>query len=752
MLYKTSKLCNLMIAVLFTISNVVLLPDIAVAVDYSCNDVTFVFARGSGEQLGDTSATAWQTEIHNQLIGTGLKYDFYELGTMSQGGYQYPAAAVSGNLGSYITMLGAYVSGGSAFEFGRSVRQGVEELKAYLAQATESCPNTKFVLGGYSQGAMVISGTLNELDADKILYVATFGDPKIYLPEGNNRILEVIPKIPDACLGKNLSPYRIDVPDCRAYEGVLGSYRPYQPATYAGKVGTWCNESDIMCSSGMSTNDHVLYVAKQLYVDAARKIATIVRQELADRISIGDDLAKHMHDIAFVVDSTISMRDALDDYRAEAKKLAAAAVASGGRVALFEYRDVSIFPTRELCTFDCTLDEFNAQIDGIVANGGAEADESALSAIMTALDTADWRPEAKNSIILLTDAGYHDPDYDDATLEMVVERSRGVVSHVSRSNANPSPVAIHVITKTREFSAYSELARQVDGGVFTYEAPSDYIMQAVFGQPVAKLLLEQYSGSIGDELIFNASESYAQNDSNLRFDWDLDGDNVFELEDAGPIVQKTFSSAFNGSIQVRVIDSNNNTDVATTQVAINAIALEPELPSSISNIQVSPLVNDSLEISFTTDADSVLLSVNGEILGYLTLNAGFARFTLGELSDAATIVLTPYLHRVRGILSTINLAADGGITIDVSDYGTSDNDSSDNGSSNDGSSNNDTDMPGSSGGTNNGSSDIPAGIITGLGGASVGTPMPDATSPTTSTTSSPSKPKLPTAPNTGHRN
>ena len=83
-----------------------------------------------------------------------------------------------------------------------------------------SCPGTKYVVGGYSQGAMVVSKALGSLNADRIIYAATFGDPKIYLPEGKGIL-------PAACRGENLSDYRMYVPDCQAYKGLLGAYVPY---------------------------------------------------------------------------------------------------------------------------------------------------------------------------------------------------------------------------------------------------------------------------------------------------------------------------------------------------------------------------------------------------------------------------------------------------------------------------------------------------------------------------------------------
>ena len=97
-------------------------------------------------------------------------------------------------------------------------------------------------------------------------YAATFGDPKIYLPEGEGII-------PAACKNENLSDYRMYVPDCQAYKGMLGAVEPYRPEALAGKVGTWCNRYDILCSSYFSIKSHTSYAEDGLYEDASRYIA-----------------------------------------------------------------------------------------------------------------------------------------------------------------------------------------------------------------------------------------------------------------------------------------------------------------------------------------------------------------------------------------------------------------------------------------------------------------------------------------------
>lgn len=151
--------------------------------------------------------------------------------------------------------LGTYVSAGEAYSFGKSVAGGIKELKYYAQERTASCPNTYWVLAGYSQGAMVVADSLSSFPEDRVVYIMFFGDPKLYLPEGEGFN-------PPACRGDNLSEYRVYVPDCNTDNGILGARKPYEYAAFAGRYGLWCNNNDFICGSSKNpliTRGHSLY-------------------------------------------------------------------------------------------------------------------------------------------------------------------------------------------------------------------------------------------------------------------------------------------------------------------------------------------------------------------------------------------------------------------------------------------------------------------------------------------------------------
>ena len=395
-----------------------------------CLDLKVIFARGSGEKRWvDQNFLTFKSELESKLKLVNLKYDFLDL--------DYPAIDV----GNFWTLLTTFVGRGDAYEFGASIDLGVKEILNEVNNST--CPNTKFVLGGYSQGAMVISKAAPYLKSERIVYAATFGDPKIYLPEGFGAM-------PDACRGANLSNYRVYVPDCRVYEGLLGSYRPYQPDGLIGKMGTWCNHTDLFCSTYLSIKSHTSYVSDGLYADASKLIFDKITRDFGV-----ENKYISLHDTAILIDSTISMSGLISQYKAEALNLARQTLENGGRVALYDYRDVADgYEPKEWCDFEtCTLETFQAGIDAISTSGGGDIPESLLSAGLKVMRKLNWNYGSTKSVVVLTDSSYHNPDLDGTTFDDVVTLSKKI-----------DPVNFYFVVPNDIMSTYKDFA-EITGGV-----------------------------------------------------------------------------------------------------------------------------------------------------------------------------------------------------------------------------------------------------------------------------------------------
>ena len=251
-----------------------------------CKDIQVVFARGSGEKAKtNINYQKFKDNLVGVLQSANKSYDFYDLGESNQYKYQYPAVNVE-NLGA---IADTYIHAGKNDYFNNSVTTGIKEMQTLYQEITHRCPNTKFILGGYSQGAIVMSRAIRTLDPEKIIYLSTFGDPKLHLPEGEGK--------DKPCYHGVQSDYRINVPDCDVEHGILGAQKPYLPnAKFSGKIGTWCNSGDFMCGSffdplGLSEinlgkfqfihqnliSGHLAYANRDAYAESAHIVGQILR-------------------------------------------------------------------------------------------------------------------------------------------------------------------------------------------------------------------------------------------------------------------------------------------------------------------------------------------------------------------------------------------------------------------------------------------------------------------------------------------
>lgn len=581
-----------------------------------CKDVHFIFARGSGAELGEKDEQAWREAIETYIRRYKLKYTFYELGSTSQNGSIYQATAVDGSLRGINTLIETKITGGDSRTYGESVDSGIAELENYIKNVNVSCPGTKFVIGGYSQGAQVISKALTRLNPNKIVYAATFGDPKLYLPEGGKGGM-----VPVACFGRELSEYRANVSDCRAYEGILGSYKPYRPDSFYNKVGIWCNKSDIMCSSKYSLRDHLSYDSDSVYWHAAhvisQKLAEAFPAEMRDHSNINAN-----QDSAFIIDTTGSMAGQIEKFKNEALRLAKETLDKGGHIALIEYRDLADpFEPVLHCDLTCSYEEFKNKINSLEAANGGDTEESFLSAAMFALDNLHWHSGATKSIIGLTDSGYIRPDRNGVTTKQVAARALQI-----------DPVNFYIISTVPEL--YDEIAELTNGATFNLDdnlsIPTNYVLE----RPIAELALSEYYGEPGTTFTFDTSNSSASSVID-HYEWDLDFDGIFELSTNEPVAQKTYQNAVSGIMQVKVIDDNNLSSTMSATVNVEKSAT----PATISNLTAKKVDNNSYEIKFTPSINTsrTLVVLDDMILGYTP----DSHFTISDIKSSSELRLIP---------------------------------------------------------------------------------------------------------------
>jgi cutinase len=179
----------------------------------TCSDVDLVFARGTGEPQGPS---------------------VLQNGTLN--------ALKSGLSGKSVSQYSVVYPAGSD----QNAKPGADDLVKHVSSVAAECPNTKFVLGGYSQGATVVDlsigvrvfgGSATPIPtnlAPKVAAIVTFGNPL-----GNQKLAAATP-------------------------------------TYGSRVKEFCAAGDPVCQNGSNFAAHLEYISNGDTTKAGQFAATKV--------------------------------------------------------------------------------------------------------------------------------------------------------------------------------------------------------------------------------------------------------------------------------------------------------------------------------------------------------------------------------------------------------------------------------------------------------------------------------------------
>ena len=554
----------------------------ALSIDSTCTKIEVIFSRGSGSKIADGEAIRFFNEIEHRLSGSNISQRGYELGTEPYGGYQYPAISVSG--WGNLTMLGASLSAGEFFAYGDSVKQGVGELNSYLTQRHNKCKssNTYYILGGYSQGAQVVGQALPGLSReirDRIVFVGLFGDPKLHLPEGEGWN-------PPACRGKDFSPWRRAIDNCSLDNGSLSARNPYLPEDMKQKTGLWCYKKDSICDIGAlgEMSGHSEYKSDGRAIDEAAReaVAKLAQKPDISGDSVDTKPAKNSGttgtDIAFVIDVTGSMYGDIIDVKEYIRQTVEKLKSQDTRFAIVTFGDAGYgqIPT-VISAFEDDTSTLLSNLGYIQAVGGGDIPESALSGLMTAFNKLSWKDGAAKAAVLFTDAGFHTPDrYDGSTIESVAKRSLEI-----------DPVNVYPVIRDSGFMSYQDIADKTAGQLLYINdsvLPAiDTVMKKIDERPVALLKNTEYKAEPNQEITFDASGSHVTGANITGYDWDFDGDSIYDASTTIPTINHTYTQQFNGYIQVRVTTDNDTIASASVPVTVQ-LTSQNTLPAAPSNL------------------------------------------------------------------------------------------------------------------------------------------------------------------------
>jgi cutinase len=207
-------------------------------------------ARGLARIIGISVVTAWAL-LSAPIVSPTASADPCSAVAVvfARGTHQDPGLADVGQ--SFVDSLTSQVGGRSVDvyavnypandDYHNSATAGSNDASAHIQDTVASCPNTKIVLGGYSQGSTVIDLATTDMPApvaDHVAAVALFGEPT----SGFSTMLwggQPLPTISPLYAGKTISLCAPDDPICSpggnimAHLSYISSGMTNQAATFA---------------------------------------------------------------------------------------------------------------------------------------------------------------------------------------------------------------------------------------------------------------------------------------------------------------------------------------------------------------------------------------------------------------------------------------------------------------------------------------------------------------------------------------
>lgn len=343
----------------------------------------------------------------------------------------------------------------------------------------------------------------------------------------------------------------------------------------------WINE--LLESAGMRESDgithaYISYDVNNFYhpnVTGHQEIANLLEKN----IGVPHDFVQPINptsgniDVVFTIDATGSMHDDIDAVIENIESIVdrVKSKSSSARFALVTYKDrpdqggdTSDYPSRVEQDFTDNVDTLKSKLESITVSGGGDGPETVYSGIDSSLNLK-WRDGVKKIDIAYGDAPAKDPEPTTGfTWDSVADHAYKI-----------DPVEVYGIDSgsLTTDGTFQQLVDKSGGKSYSIDnasEASDAIIKALdtaLSKPFA-WLDGPYMGKPGTTIDFDARGSYSANGSLTKYEWDFNGDGVYDQATTTPQVSHTFDALFEGTVGVRVTDEKGQTAVGSTQVQI----------------------------------------------------------------------------------------------------------------------------------------------------------------------------------------
>ena len=596
-----------------------------------CRDIAIIFARGSGQNASNDPR---ELEPEEETFFDSIEANAELVGlTVKKSKLDYPAVPAglptTKNLSQEVQKAFNTIEaewsatrdlGGN---YRNSVTNGNANLKGQLKKEILACPEQKYILGGYSQGAHVVGDVIQELEPailERITFVALFGDPKYKYDSY-------------AAIGETQAINRSPQPILEARESDF-------PLAMQGKIASYCLPNDFICegfgawfgTSGRTplSTSHDQYPAQHIPNAAARAIARYLYDE---SINLPPQMHQHLIkessngqlDVMFALDVSSSMHGALKQFSEDfSEYLAHLPPYEDVRVGLSTYCDHNTHNNVLLPLGVHTASAFSRAIKIAETCHGGDKKEGVNTGMMFAMNSQEWRYGASKMLIVIANGGMHEVDYVTGYTAEDVRRTALAID----------PVEIYPLILgggTQWRNGYRPLEQINDRMQQSALSPANFelFMAAYTNEPLVVVSPHQTS-YVGVPTHFSAAGSVAPNEQITKYQWDWGNDGIYDFESPTPHATHTFTSAFDGFVTVRVVTESGLSKLGTPFVTV--LDTPPPLattvpPSSVELRQVGEAMQ--LQWAVPQDVPVAVLSMNGELLAVVPGTHNSMHFTNG---------------------------------------------------------------------------------------------------------------------------
>ncbi|GAA1915940.1 hypothetical protein GCM10009737_16730 [Nocardioides lentus] len=494
----------------------------------------------------------------------------------------------------------------------------IRKMGSFQRDQPSPCKRTKWILVGYSQGAMAARSTYEAVGSAWVSSLYLLGDP-FQKPYGAGV----------RGGGRNGSGfYRFNWPSLRTS---LDAYYDRKPAS----ATSLCHNNDPICDLGTPLlGPHLNYFTEETEKRTeGAKLASITASAYAAATAPPPpEPVRRDVEIMFAIDSTGSMGPYIDDAVDSARDMTARVlvISPGSAVGVVEFRDHGDdFVARTVQGLTRDVDAVEDALSSLDPDQGGDEPEAVYSGIYEAA-AASWSPGSSRSIAVIGDAPAHDPeDVTGYTWQTTVERLRAVATGPARRPSGrtaPSPSSsrssdgvprIYGLSDNGPLSSQlADLAEQVGGDVFDIGADGsvgELMEEVVDSTASAPTVVLSASPSVaGTPTMVSATGSTVSTEP-ATYDFDVDGDGVYDVSGSDPVQYLDLTPGVH-VVNVRVVDGDGRASTGSIEIATatsDSLSTPPTVALEGSRVLTrTPLAGRPVQVRLPASDSSFIASLS----------------------------------------------------------------------------------------------------------------------------------------------